>query len=256
MIKRILTIMCVTLLLLGCKSGKTVTGTAEIKRMSAKEVIRKHDKNKAAFKTLSAKLKVRYQDPTQSQNVTVSLRMEKDKKIWISASLLIPLAKVLITPDKISYYNKIDKTYFEGDFSLLSNWLGTELNFQQIQSALLGEALFDLSAEKHTAQVYDRSYLVQPKNQAALFERLFLVHPEHFKIQSQEVTQTQEGRILLMNYKSYQAIQNQTLPKLLHIVAVDKNEERTLDIQYRSISLNQDLNFPFKIPSHYQALEF
>ena len=137
--KRVITYVCLVLILIGCKTSKTVAENAEMKRMSAKEIIKKHNKNKSDFKTLSGKLKVRYQDPTQAQNVTVSLRMEKDKKIWISASLLIPLAKVLITPEKISYYNKIDKTYFEGDFSLLSNWLGTELNFEQIQSALLGE---------------------------------------------------------------------------------------------------------------------
>lgn len=243
-------------LLLGCKTSKTVTGDATVKKMSAKEIIKKHNKNKSDFKTLSGKLKVRYQDPSQAQNVTVSLRMEKDKKIWISASLLIPLAKVLITPEKVSYYNKIDKTYFEGDFSLLSNWLGTELNFQQIQSALLGESLFSLTDEKHTATVYEKSYLVQPKEQLALFERLFLINPGHFKIDSQELTQQQEGRILLMNYKEYQEVKKQVFPKKLNIVAVDKNEERTLDIDYRSISLNQELSFPFKIPSHYEAIEF
>ena len=41
------------------------------------------------------------------------------------------MAKALITPTKVSYYEKINNTYFEGDFSLLSNWLGTDLDFQK-----------------------------------------------------------------------------------------------------------------------------
>ena len=242
---------------MGCKSAKVASeSNSEIKKLSAKEIIKQHEKNKTSFTTLHSKLKVRYQDPKQSQNVSVTLRMEKDKKIWISASLLIPLAKVLITPDKISYYNKIDRTYFEVDFSLLSNWLGTELDFYQVQSLLLGESLFDLNKEKHTADLYDSSYLVQPKKQLELFERLLLLNPSHFKADSQEISQLQEGRILLVNYDQYQEASNQTIPKNVKVIAVDKKEETRLDIDFRSISLNEELRFPFKIPGHYKEITF
>jgi hypothetical protein len=151
------------MVVVSCKTRDVAAGNGSIKKLSVKEIIKKHDKNKSDFTTLIAKLKVRYKDPDQSQNISVSMRIAKDEKIWISASLIIPLAKVLITPEKISYYNKIDRTYFEGDFSLLSNWLGTELNFEQIQSLLLGESLYDFNKEKHSASIYDASYLLQPK---------------------------------------------------------------------------------------------
>ncbi|NQY04701.1 MAG: DUF4292 domain-containing protein [Flavobacteriaceae bacterium] len=246
----------ILLFLSSCKTQQVASGSSDIKKMSAKEVIKKHDKSKADFKTLSSKLKVRYEDPTQTQNVTVSLRIEKDKKIWISASLLIPLAKVLITPERISYYNKIDKTYFEGDFSLVSNWLGTELDFQQVQSLLLGESLFDLNDGKHTAEVYDTSYLVKPKKQLELFERLFLINAKHFKMDSQEISQVQESRILLVNYNEYQDVSKEKLPKKVKVVAVDKKDETKLDIDFRSITLNRDLSFPFKIPGHYSEIKF
>ena len=70
----------ILLFLSSCKTQQVASGSSDIKKMSAKEVIKKHDKSKADFKTLSSKLKVRYEDPTQTQNVTVSLRIEKDKK--------------------------------------------------------------------------------------------------------------------------------------------------------------------------------
>lgn len=241
----------------GCKTKKSaVDADGNIQKLSAKEIIRQHYNRQADFRTLSSKLKVRYEDPRQEQSVTVSLRMEKDKRIWISASLVIPLAKVLITPNKVSYYNKIDKTYFEGDFSLLSNWLGTELNFEQVQSILLGESLFNMNEEKHVAEVYETSYLVQPKKQLELFERLFLINPKHFKMDSQELSQLNEGRIFVVKYNEYQSVAKQTLPKKVRVVAVDKKDETKLDIDYRSISLNDDLRFPFKIPGHYDEITF
>ena len=91
------------MVLVSCKTRDVAAGNESIKRLSVKEIIKKHDKNKSDFTTLIAKLKVRYKDPDQSQNISVSMRIAKDEKIWISASLIIPLAKVLITPDKIDY---------------------------------------------------------------------------------------------------------------------------------------------------------
>jgi hypothetical protein len=44
----------------------------------------------------------------------------------------------------VSYYEKIKGTYFEGDFSALSQWLGTDLDYNKIQN-MLGEPLDDLS---------------------------------------------------------------------------------------------------------------
>jgi hypothetical protein len=44
---------------------------------------------------------------------------------------------------------KIKGTYFEGDFSALSQWLGTDLDYNKIQNMLLGEPLDDLSKGKY-----------------------------------------------------------------------------------------------------------
>jgi hypothetical protein len=43
------------------------------------------------------------------------------------------------------------KAYFEGDFSALSQWLGTDLDYNKIQNLLVGEALDDLQS-KYTEQ--------------------------------------------------------------------------------------------------------
>src|SRR5690606_14237698 len=96
-----------------------------------------------------------YETEDRSQSITVSLRMEKDKIIWVKASILgITIAKVLITPDSVGYYETIGKTYFEGDFTLLGEWLGTPINFQQAQNLLLGQSIFDLNASQYTAEIF------------------------------------------------------------------------------------------------------
>jgi hypothetical protein len=44
----------------------------------------------------------------------------------------------------VSYYEKIKARILKGDFSALSQWLGTDLDYNKIQNMLLG-TLDDLS---------------------------------------------------------------------------------------------------------------
>ena len=110
--------------------------------LSAKAIIRTHYENALDFKTLSGKMRIDYSDGEDSQGVAVSLRMEKDKAIWISAPFGV--VKAYITPGRVTFYNKLQNEYFDGDFAYLSKYVGVELDFEQVQNLLLGQALLDL----------------------------------------------------------------------------------------------------------------
>ena len=117
--KKIILILT-TILLVSCKTKQTLVtpaGRASVDKQS-KEIINQHLKSFPAFNTLSGNLLVTYNDGKNEQSLPFSFRMEKDKTIWISAPL--GLAKALITPEKAEYYNRIDNSYFSGDFSYIS----------------------------------------------------------------------------------------------------------------------------------------
>ena len=63
-----------------------------------------------------------------------------------------PIAKALITPTEIKFYEKISKTYFVGNYELISNWLGTSFDFDMIQNLFFGEALIDLTDENQSLE--------------------------------------------------------------------------------------------------------
>ena len=46
--------------------------------------------------------------------------MESKKKLWLSCTMIIPIAKLLVTPNKVSFYEKFQKTYFEGNYDLIN----------------------------------------------------------------------------------------------------------------------------------------
>ena len=236
-----------------CKSARTVASTGEINSgLSAKQLIRENTRQDAKFKTLQARVKIDYIQDLHEQGYTVNLRMEKDKTIWISATL--GLARAMITPDEVSFYDKINNQYFKGDYTLLSNLLGIELNFKKVQSLLLGESLFDLKGGKYIASSNDKSYILQPKEQTALLELFLLLNPSHFKMDSQQLLQPSKKRFLQVDYLAYQDVDKEILPKDIKIIAVEDNDEVIIAMEYKSVSLNEEVRFPFKIPSGFKEI--
>ena len=238
----------------GCKSTKKTGRTPE--DLASAKIINSHYDTHFDFKTLAARLRVKYKDEHTSQGVSVSLRMEKDKAIWMSASVLgISLAKALITPDRVRYYEKIDGTYFDGDFKLLSELLGTELNFEQVQSILLGQPLYDLRNANYTAVAGQQNYLVSPKKQRKIFDLFFYLNPGQFTMQQQRLLQKQEDRELTVNYGDYTNQEKGKLPEHVLIRAQEGEKATEIDIKYRSIDVNREVSFPFEIPSGYKEIE-
>lgn len=236
-----------------CKTAKPIGESKANLGLSAKQLINENSKLKPDFKTLQAKLKITYSQGQKEQTHTVSYRMKKDEVIWISAPFSLIRAK--ITPKNVAFYNKLDNTYFEGDYKYLSNLLGTELDFQKAQNLLLGEAIFNLKNENYKLSMHQNHYVLQPKKQRELFEIFFLINPSHYKISSQQISQSQELRHLQIDYKLYQDIDNQKIPELIKIVAVDKTEETSIGLEFKSVALNTSLRFPFNIPSGFDKIE-
>ncbi|MBM1105297.1 DUF4292 domain-containing protein [Aurantibacter crassamenti] len=235
-----------------CGTNKLATDGTLNSKMSAKNVIRQHYLNQLDFKTLAGKLKIDYSDGDGSQGLTVSLRIEKDKAIWISAPLGI--VKAYITPNRVSFYNKLDNEYFDGDFSYLSNILGTELDFDKVQNLLLGQALFNLKAETYMVSVADENYQLKPKDVGTLFKTLFQIEPKNFKMSAQQISQPLRKRLLDINYKNYQKINKWILPNEIKIVAIEKDNRNVIDIAYRNIEFDQELRFPYKIPDGFKEI--
>lgn len=241
-------------ILFGCKSAKRVSSRGNLSNaFSSQQLIKKHQDKEVRFKTLQSKVKVEYIQGDRSQSHTINLRIEMNNVIWMSSALSI--VRIKITPKKVRYYNKLDNTYFDGDFALISDFLGTELNFENVQNILFGEALFNLDDQSYDADVHEESYVLFPKDQNTLYEIFFLLNPSHFKMDSQQLSQPLEHRMLQIDYKNYQEVEKQILPENIQVIALEANEETVVNMEFRSVSLNNELRFPFRIPSGFDEIQ-
>lgn len=239
-------------ILFSCKSGKTVTGGNTNLALNTKQLIKAYNAQAPEFKTYQAKLKIALTKNNKSQTHTVSFRAEKNKTIWISASFSI--VKALITPEKVSFYNKLDNTFFDGNYTYLSNLLGTELDFNKVQNLLFGQTLLNLQQGQYKSKVNNNTYVVELQKQQDLIEIFYLIDPQLFKLSSQQISQPQALRNLQINYLSYQEVNRQKLPEHIKIIAAEATDEVTIDLEFKNVTLNETLRFPFKIPSGFKEI--
>lgn len=236
-----------------CKSARSIVGSEVVdKNMSTKQLIRENSRQDARFKTLQAKVKIDIVQDLRESSYTVNLRMERDKTIWISATL--GLARAMFTPTNVKFYDKINNQYFDGDYNLISNLLGVDLNYDKVQSILIGEPLFNLKSDSYVLSTNDASYILQPLDQDPLLELFLLFNPSHFKLDSQQLLQPLKKRFLQLDYLGYQEVEKDILPQNIKIIAIEDSNELNINLEYKSITINEELRFPFKIPSGFDEI--
>jgi Domain of unknown function (DUF4292) len=240
--------------LVSCKSKAIVAEGNASSILTSDKIIDNHYNNKKDFSTLYIKSSAHYEDEKQSQNVTAEIKIKKDEVILVSIRFLgITMAKALITPSEVKYYEKLGGKYFEGDYVTLSQWLGTDLDYQKVQNMLVGEALDDLKKGKFTNSIVDKLYKIE-NNSDANTSKSYLFEAEKFLIKAQQVNQKEQERAMIINYPNYAAYGEIDLPTSITINAVQKEKQTTINIEYKSVTINDELTFPYSVPEGYERI--
>ncbi|WP_284650948.1 DUF4292 domain-containing protein [Flavobacterium terrisoli] len=244
--------------LASCKSKAVLVDTntkpiLDENAMTAQKVIENHYNNKSDFSTLYIRSSAKYSDEKQSQNVSAEIKIKKNEKILVSIRVLgITLAKALITPKEVKYYEKINGTYFEGDYASLSEWLGTDLDFSKVQNMLLGRPIDDLTKQDYIYHLIDKLYALNTvENDTG---KTFLFEPQNFLLRKQVMDQSKNERRFEVNYSNYQNFAAAVLPSNLDINAMQKKGKTAISIEYNTITFNEELSFPYSVPDGYERI--
>ena len=233
-----------------------IDATAVAKNFSAKKVARKHMAANFDKQTIDAKLKVNFDNGKTNQNLTVSMKMKKDEVIWLRGTKFITVFKAEITPTKVRYYSSVFKHSFEGDFSMLKELLGVEINFEQLQNLFLGQALQDVTAEKQDVNVLNNRYVLNPEQQALLYNIFYTINPAHFKLDNQSIVNDEKGLRLDIKYPNYNLINSVVFPTAIEIKAKDKKRITAINLEYKTVEFDTDANMSFNMPAGYKQLTF
>jgi hypothetical protein len=240
--------------LLGCKSKAALAELGATNVLSTKKIIDKHYENSKNFKTAYIRAHTHYKDSKQSLTLTSEIKIKKDEIILISIRFVgITMAKGIITPTEVKYYEKSGSSYFEGDYTTLSNWLGTDLNFEKVQNMLIGQAMDDLRVAKFKNTIEDNYYKLEeiaPGNT----QKTFYFEASNLLIKKQEIDQAIQERKLSVSYPEYKEYKEGVLPLKVIIEAFRKEDKTSISLEYKNITFNEDLSFPYDVPNDYERI--
>ena len=245
----------VAFMLTSCKSKAIVLTAGSAKDiLTSDAIVKKHYENKKDFTTLYIKSAAHYEDANQSQNVTAEIKIKKNEMILISVRILgITMAKALITPKQVKYYEKINGNYFEGDYSLLSRWLGTDLDYNKVQNMLIGQALDDLHTRTFSTSIEDTLYKLQDNGESGT-SKSYYFESGKFLVKKQEVTQHERERSVQIAYPNYANYNQLALPTNIIIDALQPKGKVNITIDYNTVSIDEDLSFPYSVPEGYERI--
>ena len=150
------------------------------------------------------------------------------------------------------YYEKIGSNFFDGNYETLSKWLGADLNFLKVQNLFLGKPVDDLTKEKFIILLTEK--IAQLQNSDVETSKSFSIETDNYTLEKQEIKQLNQNRTLQIAYPQYQNINQMLLPSALEIDVNAAEKNTSININYRSISVNEELSFPYSVPDGYTQI--
>ena len=254
--KPFILLFIITILFASCGPKKFVAEKG-LTAKNAKAVVQIHNSLSPKFETINGKLKASFDDGNISQSLSITYRIEKDKTIWMSAKAVgfFTVAKLKITPNRVQFYEKIQGQYFDGDFQLISDLLGVEIDFEGLQNLLFAQSVYPLVASKSNTRADGNSFIFSNKINDFLTQEA-KIYTKNFSLQEQLVKHTNQLDFLSIKYAEFQEINKRPFPKEINILAKQNKDIIKLNLEYRNIKVDEELSFPFKIPSNYSEITF
>ncbi|MAP99781.1 MAG: hypothetical protein CMC51_03115 [Flavobacteriaceae bacterium] len=220
------------------------------RKYSPQKVIRNANKNINKIKYIQAKAKISFTDNKKIQSNTITLRISSNQKLWANATL--GAARVLINNDSIKYYNKIERNFFVSDFNYINKIIGIEIDFQILQSLILG-VLFEKYDYSSFNEINDEIYsfkkdIVLGKKS---FKSMVYISPYNFRIL--KIIFDDDINKFEVDYDDYLILENQNIPTK---ITFRNNGVENFHIEIKSIVSLDKINLPFRIPKSYKRINF
>ena len=241
--------------LTSCKSVRVLPNKAPVKRVDLKVLTAEIAKAEENISTFRARIKAVYNDQKRKQQVNVNFRLEDGKTLWMSANMLIPIAKLLVTPEEVQFYEKFQKTYYKGSIDFINQQLGSSFTFNDLQNIFLGNPVTDLRKVKVERISHPKYYVLSPKAKGQLFRPTYFFDPVSFRLVEQRFLVSGTGQSLSIKYTQSQQMAGKTVPKAIEISTFDGSNFLQLSLEYLRVDFPKNLTTPFSIPAGYKKID-
>ena len=204
-----------------------------------------------AFNTFSGKADADLTIDKDNNNVTLNIRINRGKQIWVSITGLLGIegARASITPDSIKIINKLQGVYIKQPFSYIHNYAGKQVNYATIEALLTGNAVPDLVTTNADLDNTNNNITLSGKVQQLLYKMIF--NPD-MKLGQLNLSQPEQQQSLQVNNSNFVLVEGRTLPSQININSSLKDKKIAMKLEYSKVELDRALEYPFNIPETYK----
>ena len=206
------------------------------------------------FEYFHGKARMILRDANKEREVKANIRVRKDSVIWMTFSVIgVQGGKALINKDSITIVSTVDKEYYVFDYRELSHRFNVEINYQVIQSAMLGNLI---TQRKPSDEVIKESSMFLLHQHVGDINVINYVNAASQKIEKVEMKEGNSSNSLIINYSNFQPISSKVFPYNgtinLFYKAVSGLLNTTIIFEYNKAEVgDRQLKFPFNIPKRY-----
>lgn len=216
--------------------------------------------NSLEFETLELKGNGSYEDSKGTKlSFRYTLRVLKDSLIWIDLAdplLGLKLVRAQITAKEVAYYNRLDRSYFKGNSEELAANAGFSFDFEPLMAIISANVIeWDQEWHQEFIQNYYRinNYPEDQKGAGASPLMKQTLFSESFRPMSFDINRPRNNETMRVDFQGYKDFDGHSYPEKIAI-SVSKDGINKVEINVRSLELNQNPKFPFRIPNNYNAL--
>jgi len=225
--------------------------------------------NQVSFDYLSGKFDIEYTDGKKKTSLRGQLRVKYDSLTWLSFSpaLGIEAARVLLSDDSVKFVNRLNKSYFVGEYQVLDSLLNTTIDYSILQSMIIGNDITQYDVSKYKASIDGGLYRItiqerrkirrvlkrEEIDSKVLVQNIWL-DPDNFRIKRIDIKELgDDSKKLDVTYNKYVEIDGELFPSQIMINIVSQ-KSISINVDFIKMEMNEPLRFPFKIPNKYESL--
>jgi len=209
-----------------------------------------------AFNTFSGKAQTKLDIDGSSNNVTLNLRIDRDKKIWVSITatvlITVEVARAVITPDSINIVNKLQGVYIKKPFSYVYQYAGNQITFKSLQAILLGNAMPELLNPSSSVTTDNANTIISGNLQDLVYK--MILGPD-YKVSQSNLNNQPAALTLQVTNSAFIQADNRVIPSQIDIVSSAGAKKINASLHYNSAEFDKPLDFPFSIPGGYTPVD-
>jgi hypothetical protein len=254
--------VCCLLLLFSCKAKKPLAvrkpvadTTVVVKTVDLK--LLKINSIKAAqtvFNTFSGKARTKLDINGETNDVTLNIRIQRDKKIWVSITAIagIEAARAVITPDSIMLINRLQSLYIRQPFSYINKYAGSQVNYKMIESILIGNAIPDFLTESSDIQPAGSNTTLTGDLSGLMYK---LILEADNKVNQFNVASADGSQTIQVTNGIFIQVGPRAMPSQIDMASVVKGKKIQVNLHYIKEDFDVPVDLPFSIPARYNPAE-